>query len=115
MFKSSMPQPRSETTDYQVYVMPGNHDTATRYNLDGGGGNLIGEIGFSLAKSFLIDCGSSFRDGTAGVLEPREMVEKYAIVNLSRWPDFKLKELQGYTALGKMKVTKVQSASVIPP
>lgn len=79
-FQSSMPANSPATCeDYMVWVMPGGHNGATKFNLNDGG-SWMGKIGLSMAADFLSYHGSGFF--AQHVLTPREICEGYAICRL---------------------------------
>lgn len=74
-FQSTMPT-QNGCPDYDVYVMPGGHNGATKYNLQDGG-SQIGRIGLHMAQKFLIDNGSTFSGDCR--ITPEDVLEGYAM------------------------------------
>ncbi|MEM9060488.1 MAG: hypothetical protein AAGD13_08480 [Pseudomonadota bacterium] len=74
-FQSTLPT-QNKTPNYEVVVMPGGHNSGTKYNLENKGSNM-GRIGISMAQEFLSDHGSQFSANY--VMSTRQTVEAYAI------------------------------------
>ncbi len=74
-FESTMPA-AGNCLDYKVYVMPGGHNSATKYNVLNEG-SQIGRIGMHLAQTFLETHGSQFH-GSFKLSGP-EILECYAV------------------------------------
>ncbi|MEM9061533.1 MAG: hypothetical protein AAGD13_13815 [Pseudomonadota bacterium] len=75
-FQSSMPAAPNNGGYYRVFVMPGGHNGATKFNLDKSGSN-IGRIGLHLAQTFLEWCGSRF--SVNHKLTDAQVLEAYAM------------------------------------
>lgn len=84
-FQSSMPDVKN-VDDVRVYVMPGGHNAACKYNLKAGGSS-IGEIGLALAQDFLVARGSQFSSRYR--MTPQMYVEWYCQSRLAEYnPDY---------------------------
>jgi hypothetical protein len=81
VFQSTMPLSTNANTNYKVYVMPGGHNAAAKYDSTNGG-TVIGAIGLSLAQSFLKENGSRFE--TEKILSDKQMLEHYSSVVINK-------------------------------
>ncbi|MEO1680997.1 MAG: hypothetical protein AAFU80_22845 [Pseudomonadota bacterium] len=104
-FGSSMPKRGTTCDDYEVYVMPGEHEDATRYN-----DMPIGQIGYSIAKEFLMRHGSRFTD--TSTMSKTEIAEKYAQILLGQILKKQVHQTQLLTQSNKILMTDNRSKAI---
>lgn len=88
-FNSNMPKPSVSGTNYEVLAMPGGHSASCLYDASNDG-TPLGQIGLSLAQSFLMKHGTKFLGDVT--LSDHAMVEAYAQIRYEN--DFKSKGTQ---------------------